>query len=693
MRARDGLDPLEALLRVVGSRPHATLIPAPPATIRGYVLADRIGGGGMGELFAVTTPSGERAALKLVPKTTPEVLERFEVECAALRMLDHPGIVRYRDHGRDEAGRGFMVMDLVPGMSLEELLDDVLADRPQSEIAARLLYQVDVRGPAVLDAAPVRNRLLRLLARVADALGYAHALGIVHGDVKPANIVVDGDLTPTLVDFGLSRDLFRTVSLTRTSQILGTLTYLAPEQLLDRVGRMCAATDVYALGCVLLRATAGVERGGNVADVLDAVRRPFVLAPSAEARLPVPVQAVLYRALENDPSHRYPTAERMARDLRAALGADRTAARRPPWAIRAWRRSTHRRSLVAVAVVLVLLFAFLAWPAPRPLLDVFAVAGGGELIVDGSTVYTLPLVGLQIEPGDHRFEYRSGAVAKMDPMRGVFSIPPGRRHNVLNLLNRGLAEGEGIEIGRRTTNSAAPAYLRLNAPPSASVTVNGRAFTPADRWIALDAGPLQIVAVGKDGDRESQHVVAESNALTYVALLGSVGEKSIDSGAFRFTLGSTLSPLPPFVSLTCDDAIAPFFNKFRDTPLIFPGYLTLKTSLGPYVAVKDATAILRVEFPGPMCSIRARWTEKANSTAGKLSVAFRTEGTTWTSAVREAAWDADVPTRWFELRGTMSASQEPQEFGLVEFLESYIDRKADTEDACCFAITADPIRR
>ena len=106
-----------------------------------------------------------------------------------------------------------------------------------------------------------------MVATVADALDHAHEAGVVHRDVKPANILLSRDLDPILIDFGLGRDLFQDHSLTRSGAVMGTLSYMAPEQLQGR-GKIDGRADIFALGLVLYRALTGKELRADVSDVI-----------------------------------------------------------------------------------------------------------------------------------------------------------------------------------------------------------------------------------------------------------------------------------------------------------------------------------------------------------------------------------------------------------------------------------------
>jgi len=192
-----------------------------------YELGSTLGVGGMSEVFrAHDRDTGEAVAVKILRGVDPSFPERFAREARALEQLDEPGIVRLRSRGLDR-GQAYLVLDLVEGESLAERLQ---------------------RGP--LDPAATAQ----LGAALAAALAHAHAAGIVHRDVKPANVLLATDGTAKLVDFGIAT-IADTTGITMAGMVIGTPTYLAPEQV--RGERVGPAADVYALGLVLLEAVTG----------------------------------------------------------------------------------------------------------------------------------------------------------------------------------------------------------------------------------------------------------------------------------------------------------------------------------------------------------------------------------------------------------------------------------------------------
>ncbi|MGH3325362.1 MAG: protein kinase domain-containing protein [Streptomyces sp.] len=197
-----------------------------------YRLVELLGRGAMGEVWQARDTTLERdVAVKLLLEHTaaPDAAERFRREAQTAARLNHPNLVAAYDFG-EEDGRGYLVMELVPGRSLR----DELAER----------------GP--LDVEKARH----FAGQAAIGLAAAHAHGVVHRDIKPGNLLLTADDTVKVADFGIARAVMATTSaLTTTGELLGTTAYLAPERGMgDEAG---SESDVYALGCVLYETLCG----------------------------------------------------------------------------------------------------------------------------------------------------------------------------------------------------------------------------------------------------------------------------------------------------------------------------------------------------------------------------------------------------------------------------------------------------
>lgn len=214
----------------------------------------------MGVTYAGTSERNGKVAVKLVAGVGQDSQERFLQECRVLQSLNNPSIVCYHNHSILDNGTGVLVMDLVEGINLEMLLTTLNSSDPSASkqpVVLNLLREVTVRGAGLWESKRYRRRMLRILADVAIGLHAAHQSGIIHRDVKPANVLIREDLSPVVIDFGLARDLQNRVSFTKSGAAMGTLVYMAPEQLLRDPGAVDRRTDIYALGLVLYRAMTG----------------------------------------------------------------------------------------------------------------------------------------------------------------------------------------------------------------------------------------------------------------------------------------------------------------------------------------------------------------------------------------------------------------------------------------------------
>ena len=261
-----------------------------------YEMRSRIATGGMGEVWrAEDSVLGREVAVKVLKSEfagDATFRTRFETEARHAASLHHPNIATVFDYGENEsedggAPRPYLVMELVEGRPLSDL---IRPDRPM---------------------APEKVR--DLVSQAAGALAQAHAQGIVHRDVKPANMLVTPAGQVKVTDFGIARAADG-VALTTTGEVVGTPYYLSPEQAQGRPAT--PASDVYALGVVLFECLTGARpfaHASGVATALAHVREPV---PDLPADIPADLAEVTRRALAKDPADRYPDAAAMA----AALG-------------------------------------------------------------------------------------------------------------------------------------------------------------------------------------------------------------------------------------------------------------------------------------------------------------------------------------------------------------------------------------
>src|SRR5581483_5591068 len=261
-----------------------------------------VGTGGMSSVYRAYDRVLERhVALKLLHQhysTDDEYVQRFLREARTVAVLSHPNIVTVIDRG-DHDGRQFIVFEYVAGENLKRLIER--------------------NGPAPVE------RALELSIQIARGVGAAHERGLVHRDVKPQNVLLNGDGQAKVTDFGIAREIDVKRGMTQTGTVLGTSDYISPEQAQGRtVGE---ATDVYSLGVVLYELLTGELpcSGDNVVAVAMAhinVPPPSVLEKRPD--VPVRVAAAVDRALAKDPADRWPTMADFCREHDACLQELRT---------------------------------------------------------------------------------------------------------------------------------------------------------------------------------------------------------------------------------------------------------------------------------------------------------------------------------------------------------------------------------
>ncbi|MFF0491137.1 serine/threonine-protein kinase [Nocardia sp. NPDC004068] len=268
-----------------------------------YRLDGLIGRGSVGEVWRACDDTGRVVALKILSVTAdePDYRRRFEREARIGADLADPHIVPIFDFGERD-GRLFLAMAYIPGVDL----------------AARLRS-----GPMDVDAA------VDVIAQVASALDAAHAAGLVHRDVKPANVIVHASGFAYLIDFGIARAAHHT-TITATGFTVGTLAYMAPERF---SGHGDARSDIYSLACVLYECLTAERPFGDTDPVRQLHAHLHEAPPSARAlnpAVPQALDAVIARGMAKSADERYRSAGELAAAARAAIGAGAVTSRVPP---------------------------------------------------------------------------------------------------------------------------------------------------------------------------------------------------------------------------------------------------------------------------------------------------------------------------------------------------------------------------
>jgi serine/threonine protein kinase len=277
--------------------------PAPGQQLARYTLEQPIGQGGFATVWQARRDDGKSFALKILKQryaADEGFLARFRQESLVAQGLDHPNIV-HTEALTEEGGLVFFAMDLLP-----------------VTLAARLA-EVTLADPAWL---------ARIGAGAARGLGYAHARGIVHRDIKPDNVLLNAEEAPVLADFGLARAVSGYITSTGQALTIGTPHYLSPEQAQGR--ELDGRADLYALGITLYRGATGLLPFRS-RDWWELARMHVELRPERPRRLRPELsrgfERIILRCLAKHPDDRYSTAEALAEELEAL-------ALPPPW----WRR-------------------------------------------------------------------------------------------------------------------------------------------------------------------------------------------------------------------------------------------------------------------------------------------------------------------------------------------------------------------
>lgn len=309
-----------------------------PESIANYTPTRILGEGGMGIVYeAEQQDTNRRVALKVIRTRSfqDKIRKRFQREAQILAKLNHPGIATIYESGTADDNRTpFVAMELVDGQPIHHF---------------------------VRETSPPIEQRVQLLVKVCRAVAYAHSIGIVHRDLKPGNILVTKDAEPKVLDFGIAMDmqLDERTMITQTGQLLGTLQYMAPEQVDQTTNESSTRTDVYALGLIAFELLTGnsahAGRDSSMYELVRSIRDddPQTLG-SQDRALRGDLETIIAKALAREPERRYPDAGALADDLDRFL-AHKPIQARPPSTWYQLRKFSQRNPLLVGSVASIML--------------------------------------------------------------------------------------------------------------------------------------------------------------------------------------------------------------------------------------------------------------------------------------------------------------------------------------------------
>ncbi len=366
---RDRMNRLVDPIREFGDDLYQSIGPGKHLSYVGnYELLEEVARGGMGVVYKARQATlGRFVAVKMIVSgrlATEQDVQRFQSEAQAAASLQHPNIVSIHEVGQHE-GWHYFSMDYVEGRDLSTILR--------------------------LNPLPAKTAAI-YVRQMAEAIHYAHNQGVLHRDLKPSNILIDSHDQVRITDFGLALRVESNQDLTQTGQIVGTPSYMPPEQAQCNRALIGPASDVYALGAVLYESLTGRPpfRAESVIKTLDQVIHAEAVSPHAlNSSIPRDLETICLKCLEKEPHKRYGTAQLLADDLGRFLSGEPILARRVGTLSRAWRWCRRKPVVAGLSAVSVLAVA----------LTIIVLVYSREIIAIALADRTTALGNLKIEQG------------------------------------------------------------------------------------------------------------------------------------------------------------------------------------------------------------------------------------------------------------------------------------------------------
>jgi serine/threonine protein kinase len=312
-----------------------------------YELLSEIARGGMGVVYKARQVKLNRVvALKMILSgelAGGDEVKRFQTEAEAAANLDHPGIVPIYEIG-EHNGQHYFSMGYIEGISL------------QGKLAA---------GPM-----PPKDAA-RLVSKIAEAVAYAHSKGVIHRDLKPANVLLDQNGEPKVTDFGLAKKVEGDSGLTRTGAVMGTPSYMPPEQALGQTDKIGPAADVYSLGAILYACLTGRPpfQAASVVDTLKQVIDNDPITPrTLDSKIPIDLETISLKCLEKSPASRYASTQELVDELHRFAKSEPIKARRisrTARTVRWCKRNPVISSFLALTTMLLFVVAGSLWSESR----------------------------------------------------------------------------------------------------------------------------------------------------------------------------------------------------------------------------------------------------------------------------------------------------------------------------------------